>query len=108
MSIITVSDSAITQIKEYFSTHEKKSVRIVSLPGCGGVYRLVMTLDEATDKDVKVIKEDLEFIVDQELTNLVGNIEIDYSTEYNVFHITSEKELPPAQGEECTACSCCS
>jgi len=114
MDIITVSDTAITQIKEYFSTHEKKPIRMVKMTGCGGEgYRtygagVVMTLDESTDKDIKVIKEDLEFIVDQELINLVGNIEIDFSTEYSFFKITSEKELPQAQGEGCAACSCCS
>ena len=107
MDIITVSDTAITQIKEYFSTHEKKPIRMVKMTGCGGT-SLVMTLDEATDKDIKVIKEDLEFIIDQELIDLVGNIDIDFSTEYSFFKITSEKELPQAQGEGCAACSCCS
>ena len=106
MDIITVSDSATTRIKEYFSTHEKKPIRVVKMTGCGGT-SLVMTLDEATDKDIKVIKEDLEFVIDQELIDLVGNIDIDFSTEYEIYHIKSEKELPRGEGG-CATCPSCS
>lgn len=105
MGIITVSDSAITQIKEYFSTHEKekKPIRIIATSGCGGSL-LAITLDESTDKDVKVIIEDFEFIADQELIDLVGNIEIEFDSD-RFFSIKSERELPKL-GEGCAGCSC--
>ena len=106
MDNITVSDSAMTKIKEYFLTHEKKPIRVVVMAGCGGT-ALGMSVDEATDKDIKIIKEDLEFIASQELINLVGNIEIEYLETF--FNIKSEKELPGREGGGgCTSCPSCS
>ncbi len=65
-----------------------------------------MALDESsTDKDTKIVKEELEFVIDNDLTKLVGGVFIDFSE--HGFHIKSEKELPNSGGCS-SACSSCS
>ena len=103
--MLTVTESAVQAVAEYFNAMDVRPVRIYLSQGCGG-RQLAMALDEVRPSDAVAEAGGFQFIMDQTLLDQAQPVQIDYAD--MGFRISSS--LQPAGGcQSCgTAGSCCS
>lgn len=99
--MITLSDSAKTQLDGYFADKEKSPIRVFLSGGCCGP-RLSLALDEAKDGDESFEANGYTLIAEKSLLEAAGAISIDM-TEYG-FSVDSEN--PIAGGGSCSSGGC--
>jgi Fe-S cluster assembly iron-binding protein IscA len=103
--MLSVTESAVQAVAEYFKTMDVKPIRIFLSQGCGG-RQLTMALDEVKPSDAIVETGGFQFIMDQTLLDQAQPVQIDYAD--MGFRISSS--LEPGGG--CQSCgsagSCCS
>jgi Fe-S cluster assembly iron-binding protein IscA len=103
--MLTVTESAVQAVAEYFQTTDVKPVRIFLSRGCGG-QQLAMALDEVRASDAVAEAGGFQFIMDQTLLDQAQPVHIDYADKG--FNISSSLQL----GGGCQSCgtagSCCS
>lgn len=103
--MLTVTESAVQAVAEYFQTTDVRPVRIFLSQGCGG-QQLAMALDEVRPSDAVTEAGGFQFIMDQTLLDQAQPVNIDYADEG--FKISSSLQL----GGGCQSCgtagSCCS
>jgi Fe-S cluster assembly iron-binding protein IscA len=103
--MLTVTESAVQAVAEYFNTMDVRPVRIYLSKGCGG-RQLAMALDEVRPSDAVAEAGGFQFIMDQTLLDQAQPVQIDYAD--MGFRISSS--LQPGGG--CQSCgsagSCCS
>jgi iron-sulfur cluster assembly protein len=103
--MLSVTESAVQAVAEYFKTVDVKPVRIFLTQGCGG-QQLAMALDEMKISDAVHEAGGFQFIMDRSLLDQAQPVEIDYIK--MGFRISSNLDL----GGGCQSCgthgSCCS
>ncbi len=100
--MVTMSDTASAQIKEYFDGKEVQPIRIfLSAGGCSGP-RLMLALDEVRDDDDTFELDGFSFVVDKELLAEAKPIHIDLTP--MGFDLTSSLKL---EGGGCGCGSSC-
>lgn len=107
--MLTVSESALKELDEFFKDKEKSPIRIYLAPGgCSGP-RLGLALDKPGDDDESFEQGGNTFCISKELAALTGDISIDLS--YMGFVIDSANPVGGGGGG-CSGCgsssSCCS
>ncbi len=82
------------------------AVRVFAQQGCGGS-QLVIGVDEQRDGDASYEHDGVTFVIEQELSDQVGQVQLDYLSDAAQpgFSIRSERPLPVAEGCGC-GCSC--
>jgi iron-sulfur cluster assembly accessory protein len=108
MAELIVTDLAVTKLTEYLADNSIESALRIALMqgGCGGP-SLGLALDEAKDNDKTYDKENLKFLVEEDLFETTGDITVDYveAGANSGFGITSEK---PVGGSSCCgSCGSC-
>jgi iron-sulfur cluster assembly accessory protein len=112
--MLSVTETAITNVKEYLNQEKiESSIRIFLMSGgCSGP-SLGLALDEAKETDLTFEQDGVNFLVAKELAETCGAIKVDYlesgsgcGCSGGGFNITSEKPLAGA-GDGC-GCSCTS
>lgn len=99
--MLTVSDTAIKELDEYFTDREKSPIRIYLAPGgCSGP-RLALALDTPSDADQVFDESNHSFVINKELYSMTGDISIDLS--YMGFAIDSAN--PVGGGGGCSGCA---
>lgn len=99
--MLTLSNTASEQIKEYFAGKDTQPIRVfLSGGGCSGP-RLMLALDEVRDGDKTFDLEGFSFVVDEELLQEATPIHIDLTP--MGFSLTSSLKL---QGGGGCGCSC--
>lgn len=106
--MLTVTESAVKELNDFFKDKEKSPIRVYLAPGgCSGP-RLGLALDKPGDDDELFEQEGYTFCVSKDLAALTGDISIDLS--YMGFVIDSAN--PVGGGGGCGGCgsssSCCS
>nr|WP_320192116.1 IscA/HesB family protein [uncultured Desulfobacter sp.] len=97
--MINVTKPAQEQVRMYFEGKEIVPIRIfLNSSGCGGP-SLAMALDEKKDTDAAFTFDDIEYVIDKDLLEKAGNVDIDFAG--NGFHLDSG--LKPTGG--CMGCS---
>ncbi len=77
--MITVTESALGELKNYFADKEASPVRVhLANGGCSGP-RLSLALDEKRDGDTAVEEGGLTFLISNELAEATGAVTIDMS-----------------------------
>ena len=79
--MITLTDSAINQVKKLLDTRGKSSegIRIsVQSKGCSGLSYVIEFVDEMNDSDEKVKVKDLNIFVDPKATLFLIGTEMDF------------------------------
>ena len=100
--MLTVSDTAIKELDEYFTEREKSPVRIYLAPGgCSGP-RLALALDTPDDTDQVFDESNHTFCINKELYAQTGDISIDLS--YMGFAIESANQVGGGGGG-CSGCA---
>lgn len=75
--MVTVSESAVKELDEFFTDKEKSPIRIYLAPGgCSGP-RLGLALDKPGDGDQVFDQSGYAFCVNKELLEATGDISID-------------------------------
>lgn len=104
--MINVSESAKQELAKYFEDKEIQPIRVyLADGGCSGP-ALSLALDDPRDGDKTVEKDDLTFLINEELAEVSGEVSIDM-TQYG-FTVVSEKELPNQGGSCGSCCGSCS
>lgn len=99
--MLTVSETAIKELNEYFTDREKSPVRIYLAPGgCSGP-RLALALDNPGDDDEVFDESGHTFMINKELYSMTGDISIDLS--HMGFAIDSAN--PVGGGGGCSGCA---
>lgn len=102
--MLSVTESAIQAVAEYFKTTDVKPVRIFLTQGCGG-QQLAMALDDVKPTDAVHEAGGFQFVMDQTLLDQARPVEIDFAK--MGFKISSSLAL----GNGCQSCgtagSCC-
>lgn len=83
-------------------------LRVFVAQGCGGA-QLALGLDQAQETDEQFEVEGLTFLVDKELSGILGEVKLDFVSQdqQQGFLLTSEKPLPSGGGDGCgCGCSC--
>ncbi|CAM2757076.1 HesB-like protein [Hathewaya histolytica] len=107
MAIVKMSESALNELKELLKNSDIDTdiVRIiVSGMGCSGP-RFGITLDEQKEDDLVEKIEDLTFLVQKDINEEFGALQIKSSEENGYGGLSIETEIPPAGG--CSTCSGC-
>lgn len=77
--MITVSESAVKELDEFFTDKEKSPIRVYLAPGgCSGP-RLALALDKPGDGDAVEAQGSYTFCVAKDLFETTGDISIDLS-----------------------------
>ena len=98
--MLTITDTAQSEVAEYFKTHEKNNIRIFLMDGgCSGP-QLAMALDEKHENDKVYEIADVSYVIDKDLLEKAQPVEIDFMG--MGFKINSTLEL----GGGCSGCSC--
>ncbi|WP_319407680.1 IscA/HesB family protein [uncultured Desulfosarcina sp.] len=103
--MLTVTESAVQAVAEYFKTMDVKPVRIFLTQGCGG-RQLAMALDEAKPSDAVAERGGFQFVMDQTLLDQAQPVQIDYAD--RGFRIFSSLQLDGGCESCGTAGGCCS
>lgn len=102
--MLTVTDSAVQAVGEFFKTMAVQPIRIFVAQGCGG-QQMAMALDTIGESDTVQETGGFQFIMDKNLLKQAQPVEIDYSD--MGFRISCNLEL----GGGCQSCgtagSCC-
>ncbi len=102
--MITVTQKAREQVRDYFTGREIQPVRIFVNRGCGGS-QLAMALDGKKDTDTSFTFDGVDYIMETRLLEEARPVEVDFSG--TGFVISSSLEL----GGGCSSCgqggSCC-
>jgi len=98
--MVTLSDTAKTQLDEYFAKNDKAPIRIFLSNSCAGA-RLALALDEPGDTDESFDVSGYTFVVDKELGVKAAPLGVDFDC--GGFVISSSLELG---GGGCGSCSC--
>jgi Fe-S cluster assembly iron-binding protein IscA len=99
--MLTVSESAVKELDEFFADKEKSPVRVyLAAGGCGGP-RLALALDEPKDDDKVFDEGKYAFCVNKELFDQTGDISIDLS--YLGFTVDSANSVGGGGG--CGGCA---
>ena len=97
--MINVSKPAQEQVRIYFEGKEIAPIRIfLNSAGCAGP-SLAMALDEKKDTDAVFTFDGVEYIIDKDLLEKVGTVDIDYAGS----GFCLDSGLKPAGG--CAGCS---
>lgn len=89
--MITVTESAQSELTKYFDGKEVQPIRVhLADGGCAGP-RLALALDELRDNDQSVRQGDFTFLIDTELAEASGEVAIDM-TPYG-FTVSSENQI---------------
>lgn len=103
--MFNITETARTQIAEYFKDKEIKPVRIFLSQGCGGA-QLAMALDEEKANDIIYTLDGIQYVMEKEFLDQAQPIEVDFSE--NGFKVFSSLDL----GAGCSNCGskgqCCS
>lgn len=98
--MITVSESAVNELNEFFSDKEKSPIRVYLAPGgCSGP-RLALALDAPGGDDATEDKDGFTFCISKELFEQTGDISVDVT--YMGFAIDSAN---PMGGGGCCGCA---
>lgn len=102
--MLTVTDLAVTKLKEYMAANNIDSTLRISLMngGCSGM-SLGLSIDDKKDTDLDYHKDGIEFIMEPALVEQCGAVNLDYmdSATSAGFALTSEK---PIGGGGCSSC----
>lgn len=99
--MITLSESAVKELNEFFSDREKSPVRIYLAPGgCSGP-RLALALDTPGEDDEVSEQNGLTFCISKELFAQTGDISVDVT--YMGFAVESAN--PMGGGSGCCGCA---
>jgi len=102
--MLTVTELAVTKLKEYMAANKVDSALRISLMngGCSGM-SLGLSLDDKKDGDLSFDKDGIDFIMEPALVEQCGAVNLDYmdSTANAGFALTSEK---PIGGGGCSSC----
>lgn len=89
--MITLTESAKTQLERYFADKERSDIRVfVASGGCSGA-QLSLALDDAGEGDQRYEADGFGFVVDNELAEAAGGLTIDMN--YYGFSVTSANDL---------------
>lgn len=100
--MITISESAVKELDEFFTDKEKSPIRVYLSPGgCGGP-RLALALDKPGDDDKVEERDNYTFCMDKNLFEATGDISIDLS--YMGFAIESDNPVGGGGGCGCSGC----
>lgn len=102
--MITISESASTELEGFFSDKEKETIRIYLSGGCGGP-RLALALDAASDADETYTQSGFTFCIDKELAASLGDVHMDLTP--MGFAVESTNPLPEGGGGGCGCGSSC-
>ncbi|MBU1276729.1 MAG: IscA/HesB family protein [Proteobacteria bacterium] len=82
-------------------------IRIFLQSGCSGS-QLALGVDEARDGDDQFDVDGVSYVVDKNLSDLVGDMKLDYLTDEQQqgFLLSSSKPLPQPEGGGCSS-GCC-
>jgi Fe-S cluster assembly iron-binding protein IscA len=84
-------------------------IRIFLQSGCGGA-QLALGVDQARDGDERFAVDGLDFVIQKELSDTVGDMKLDFLTDPDQqgFMLSSSKPLPQPQGGGCGdgCCGC--
>lgn len=114
--MLEVTESAISNIKEYLAKNKIDSaIRVVMQNGCGGA-SLTLNLDEKRDSDQVFTEGGLTFLVDGDIFATTGAIKVDFVKSTSGcgcsggggFAVSSEKKLGGGGcgGGSCSSGSC--
>lgn len=103
--MLTLTESAQTQVLEYFKENEIKPVRVFLNSGCGGEQLALAVDDQQPDDTVHTFGE-LTFLVSKSLLEKARPISIDFGMEG--FTIGSNLELTSGCGGCGSSGACCS
>lgn len=103
--MFSVTETAQSQIADYFKDKEKQPIRIFLSQGCGGS-QIGMALDDKKDTDMVYRVSDVEYLVDRELLKQAQPIVIDFLK--NGFSISSNLKLSSGCSSCGTSGTCCS
>ena len=77
--MLTVSESAVKELDDFFSDKEKSPIRVyLAAGGCSGP-RLALALDEPKDDDAVFDEDKYTFCVNKDLFDKTGDIAVDLS-----------------------------
>ena len=100
--MLTLSDSAQSELDAYFADKEKSTLRVFLSPGgCSGP-RLALALDEPTDKDSVFEEKGFTFSVENSLLEQTGAIAIDLTA--MGFSVESANPMGSGGGGGCAGC----
>ena len=98
--MITVSESAVNELNEFFSDKEKSPIRVYLAPGgCSGP-RLALALDTPGSDDATEDKDGFTFCISKDLFEQTGDISVDVN--YMGFAIDSVNAVG---GGGCCGCA---
>ena len=106
MSDFTVTELAVTKLKEYLSQNNIDSaLRVALMQGGWAGPSLGLALDEPKDNDKIYDNDDLKFLVEDSLLTTCGSIKVEYieAGPRSGFGITSTN---PIGGGGCSSGSC--
>ena len=89
--MIDLTDTAKTQINDYFQGKEPTPIRIFLNSGGWGGPSLAMALDEPKDTDDAFDVKGLKFVVDKDFMQKAENIKIDFTG--MGFHLDSNMDM---------------
>ncbi|MCC8194560.1 MAG: IscA/HesB family protein [Deltaproteobacteria bacterium] len=99
--MITVSESAVKELNEFFSDKEKSPIRVYLAPGgCGGP-RLALALDKPGSEDDVFDEAGYSFCINKDLFSQTGDISVDVT--YMGFAVESAN--PMGGGGGCCGCA---
>lgn len=102
--MFTVTESAKTQVLDFFKGNEIKPVRVFLNSGCGG-QQLALAVDEQRPEDTVHALGELTFLVEQSLLEKARPITIDFDGQG--FTIESEIKLAPGGCSACASSGSC-
>lgn len=103
--MLTLTDTAKTQILEYFNGNDIKPIRIFLNSGCGG-QQLALAVDDQRPEDTLHTFGELTFLVEQSLMEKAEAITIDFDMQG--FTIDSKLELASGGCSGCASAGSCS
>lgn len=113
--MISITPVAQEKLTGYLAENKVEPKVRIYLPsgGCCGGDRLSLALDTPDDDDIAVKAGDLELFIEQQLSDIVGKVVVDFKDEGNDSGFVVESERPaPVQsagfecGGGCSGCGC--
>ncbi len=103
--MITVTESAQTEIKKFFADKDLKPIRIFLNHGCGGA-QLAMAMDEKKENDLSCEVDGVEYLMESQLLEDAKPVEVDFTG--TGFQLSSSLQLSSGCSSCGTKGSCCS